>query len=206
MSVDAHSARRFGDRLLLAVVDAAFAESASRAGDACACRVGCTACCQGPFPITALDAWRLREGLASLEASDRERAAAVQARAETAVERMREGFPGDPATGVLGDDERVEEAFCERHADMPCPALDPASGVCDLYVARPISCRTSGPPVRFGDQDVPQCRLWFQGASPETIARCRVEPDPEDQERDLLESVNAEGETGETFVAFALLP
>lgn len=202
--MDPYSARRFGDRLLLAVVDAAFADSARRAGDGCACRVGCTECCHAPFPINALDAWRLREGLAVIESAEPGRAAAIRARVEASVERLRAGFPGDAATGMLGDDEHAEEAFCEAHSTLPCPALDPATGACDLYQWRPVSCRTFGPPIRFDEQNLPPCRLWFQGESLETIERCRVEPDPEDQERDLLEAVNAEGEVGETFVAFAL--
>jgi hypothetical protein len=42
------------------------------------------------------------------------------------------------------------------------------------------------------------------GAPPEAIEHARVEPDPEEAERDLLEAVNAEGEVAETFVAFAV--
>ena len=204
MTADRYSARRIGDRLLLDVVDAAFADSTRRAGTWCACRVGCTECCHGPFPVNALDAWRLREGLAALEALDPERAEAVRARARDAVQQMTAGFPGEVETGMLGADERAEDTFCERHAKLACPALDPATGACDLYASRPISCRTFGPPVRFGEQELAPCRLWFADAPREVVETARVEPDPEDQERDLLETVNAEGETGDTFVAFAL--
>lgn len=201
---DPFTDRRLGDRVLLRLVDEAFAQSASRAGSACACRPGCTECCLGPFPVNALDAWRLKEGLAALEARDPSRAGAVRARARAAVELLTPGFPGDPVSGLLHDDEAAEEAFCEKHAAVPCPALDPASRHCDLYDARPISCRTYGPPVRFGEQVLPPCRLWFVGAAPEAIERARVQPDPEDKERDLLDAVNADGDVGETFVAFAL--
>jgi Fe-S-cluster containining protein len=200
---DRISFRRQGDRLLLVLVDAAFAESAGRASRWCACRPGCTECCQGPFPINALDAWRLREGLEMLEARDPERAAAVRERAGATVRLMTPDFPGDPATGILGDDERAEEGFCERHASLPCPALDLPTGTCDLYESRPISCRTYGPPLRFGDQSLAPCRLWFQGAPPDAIEHARVEPDPEDRERDLLEAVS-DGMAGDTLVAFVL--
>lgn len=204
MNPDNRLARRLGDRLLLAVVDEAFAESARRAGGWCVCRVGCTECCLGPFPINALDAWRLRDGLAVLAECDAPRAAAVRARARSAVEAMTAGFPGEATTGALGGDDRVEEAFCEQHAALPCPALDPATGACDLYQWRPVSCRTSGPPVRFGEQELPPCRLWFVGAAPDVVERSRVEPDPEDRERDLLEAVSGEDDACDTFVAFAL--
>jgi Fe-S-cluster containining protein len=205
VDTDHLSARRLGDRLLLDVVDAAFTESARRAGQWCACRVGCTECCRGPFPINALDAWRLREGLESLRAADPSRAEAVRSRAAHAVKTMTAGFPGDAARGELADDKRAEDAFCERFATLPCPALDPVSGACDLYAWRPMSCRTFGPPVRFGEQQLPPCRLWFDHAPASTVEQACVEPDPEDRERDLLEMVTADIDPGDTFVAFALV-
>jgi Fe-S-cluster containining protein len=204
MAADPLWVRRVGDRLLLDAVDAAFAESARRAGPACACRVGCTECCQGPFPVNALDAWRLREGLRVLEEKDPERAEAVRRRARAAVQEMAEAFPGNRETGELTDDEQAEEAFCERFRALACPALDPATGACDLYEARPISCRTYGPPVRFGAQDLPPCRLWFAQSSPAAIEAARVEPDPDDRERELLEDAEGDSRPGDTIVAYAL--
>lgn len=203
MAVDPLMVRRVGDRLLLEAVDAAFAESARRAGPGCACRVGCTECCQGPFPVNALDAWRLRTGLRALQEGEPARAEAVRARARAAVDLMAEAFPGDRETGELANDEQAEESFCERFASLPCPALDPATGACDLYEARPISCRTYGPPVRFGAQDLPPCRQWFADAPPEAIEGARVEPDPEDRERELLADAERDA-PGDTIVAFAL--
>jgi Fe-S-cluster containining protein len=205
MPSESLSARRLGDRLLLQEVDAAFTESARRAGPACACRVGCTECCMGPFPINALDAWRLREGLRALDEASPTTAQAVRARARAAVDLVAETFPGPRGTGTLGNDEDAEEAFWERFASLPCPALDPATGACDLHEWRPVSCRTYGPPVRFGTQALPQCRLWFVGAPASAIEDARVEPDPEDRERGLLASVEQDANGGDTIVAYALL-
>ena len=61
-----------GDQALIQIVDAALAEAARKSGPWLVCRPGCTGCCMGPFPITQLDARRLREGLAELESRDRE--------------------------------------------------------------------------------------------------------------------------------------
>lgn len=185
------------DSRLLRVVDDAFAEAARRAGSHLACRPGCTECCHGPFPINALDARRLREGLSELAARDPERAAAVRRRAQDQLPRLREGFPGDPETGILEED---DEPYFTRHGALPCPALDPGTGRCDLYTHRPLSCRTFGPPVRFGESDLPPCRLCFVDASPETVEACRVEPDPDGLEDCLLDEIEDE----ETLVAFAL--
>jgi Fe-S-cluster containining protein len=197
---------RRGDALLLRRADAALAEGARRAGARLACRVGCTECCHGPFPITLLDARRLAEGLRDLRSRDPHRAEAIERRARGDVRALRRGFPGDPATGRLSEDEAAAEAFFARHGGRPCPALDPRRGACELYEARPLTCRTFGPPVRIGSESLPPCRLCFVGASPRAVARCRVKIDPEELEDRLLRRLFREGEpaAAETVVAFAL--
>ena len=186
------------DRRLLRVIDEAMSEAAARAGDRLACRPGCTECCHGPFPINGLDARRLRAGLALLPP---ERAAAIVERAERLLPALRDGFPGDPATGTLRDSEDADEYF-SRHAGLPCPVLDPETGRCDLYEHRPLSCRTFGPPVRIGEADLPPCRLCFVGATPEEIDSCRIEPDPHGVEDRLVDRFRA---GDETLIALALL-
>jgi Fe-S-cluster containining protein len=193
------------DRRLLKVIDEAMTEAARRAaredgGSWLACRPGCTECCHGPFPINRLDARRLREGLAELAARDPERAAAVVERARAQRPLLREGFPGDPTTGALGDDDEAADPYFARHGSLPCPALDPETGRCDLYAHRPLSCRTFGPPVRIGESALPPCRLCFQGAAESTVEACRVEPDPQGVEDRILARLGDE----ETLVAIAL--
>jgi Fe-S-cluster containining protein len=170
-----------GDESLIRIVDAAMAEAARKSGHWLVCRPGCSDCCNGPFPITQLDARRLREGLAELERSDRQRAARVRERARQAV--------GDAAAD-----------------DDPCPALDPSTGTCDLYAARPITCRIFGPPVRWGSDAVGVCELCFHGASDEEIAACGVEVDPRGLESQLSSELEeSTGVRGETSVALALV-
>jgi Fe-S-cluster containining protein len=195
-----------GDERLLRRVDAALEAGAARAGPHLVCRSGCTECCLGPFPIGWLDARRLAEALDALEAHDPRRARAIRSRARRARERMQRGFPGDPASGRLSQDEAARERFFDRHAALPCPALDPRSGACELYSARPLSCRSYGPPVRIGGEDLPPCRLCFVSASPAEIERGRVDVDPEQAEDRLLRRLHRAGEPGavETLVAHAL--
>jgi Fe-S-cluster containining protein len=172
-----------GDAGLIRIVDAAVAEAARKSGPWLVCRPGCAECCLGPFAISQLDARRLRLGLADLAARDPERAAAVHERARDAV--VRHG-------GTFGDDE-------------PCPALDPETRLCDLYSARPITCRTFGPPVRCGPDAIGVCELCFQGASEAEIAACEVEADPDGHEARLQKELeSATGVTGDTIVAFVL--
>jgi Fe-S-cluster containining protein len=193
------------DRDLIQIVDAAMAEAARRSGPWLVCRMGCTECCMGPFPINQLDARRLRRGLAELDAHDPERAGRVHERARQYVARISRDFPGDPVTGVLAAGEEAEARFANFAEDEPCPALDPETGACDLYAARPITCRTFGPPVRTGAEAVGVCELCFHGATDAEIAACEVESDPDGVESAVLSDLEeATGARGHTIVAFCL--
>jgi Fe-S-cluster containining protein len=97
-----------------------------------------------------------------------------------------------------------EEALPQSMDDVPCPALDPESGWCDLYDARPIMCRTFGPVTKTGEGSFAACELCYSGATDEQIAECAVEIDPEGRELELLEQLGAAGENRLTLVAYAL--
>jgi Fe-S-cluster containining protein len=186
------------DEHLIQIVDAAMAEAVARSGHWLACRLGCFDCCLGPFPITQLDAVRLCDGLRGFDENDPARAARVRQRAQAAIERMRRAYPNDPVRSVLEQGEAFD--------DDPCPALDPETGACDLYAARPITCRTFGPAVRIGADSMAICELCYRGASDEEIATCEVEVDPENLESRLVQELETStGVRGETIVAFALL-
>jgi Fe-S-cluster containining protein len=141
-----------------------------------------------------------------LSAAAPERAGALRGRARQAVERLAAGYPGDPRTGRLSEGEPVLDRFFERHRSLPCPALNPDSGRCELYDRRPVPCRSYGPPARFGDELVAPCPLCFDGATDERIEACRIEPDREALEERIIAGMGAAGGGGwETLVAFALL-
>jgi Fe-S-cluster containining protein len=193
-----------GDQKLIQIMDAALADVSRRSGDWLACRPGCTQCCVGVFAINQLDAARLQRGLRKLEAEAPERAAVVRQRARDAVSRLSANFPGDPATGILGDSAECIEAFDEFGNDEPCPALDPQSGLCELYQSRPVTCRVFGPPVR-SEGGLGVCELCFQGASSDEIAACEMVADPENLEERLLAEVEKRSRRrGDTIIAFCL--
>ncbi|HTW49313.1 MAG TPA: YkgJ family cysteine cluster protein [Acidobacteriaceae bacterium] len=192
-----------GDTRLVQIVDAATADAARRAGAWVKCAPGCTQCCIGVFAISQLDAARLRAGLADLERSDPARAAAVRERAEEAVDKLAADFPGDARTGIL-DEERGDK-FEHFANDEPCPALDPASGLCDLYSARPMTCRVFGLPLRT-DGGLGVCELCFVGATEAEIAACELRTRAEALESRLqAEAEQSAGVRGETIVAWALV-
>jgi len=192
------------DRRLIQIVDAALADATRRSGPFLVCRPGCTQCCIGPFPISQLDVARLQAGLAEVDRTDPSRATRVRNRARDSIARLTLAFPGDPKTGILDDD---QSAFDEFANDEPCPALDPATGTCDLYAHRPMTCREFGPPVRLEDEGpnaYSVCELCFQGATPEEVAACELIPDPDGLESELIEQLEDAGHRGQTIVAFAI--
>ena len=69
------------DADLIQITEAALADSYARAGSWMACKPGCHQCCIGVFPITTLDATRLRKALATTNPTT---AAHIRRRAEEA--------------------------------------------------------------------------------------------------------------------------
>jgi Fe-S-cluster containining protein len=186
-------------------MDAALADATRRSGKWLTCRPGCTQCCVGVFSISKLDALRLREGLRELQNEKPARAMKVLERARASAERLAPGYPGNTRTGILGRDPESQARFENFAYEEPCPVLDPETGLCDLYTARPITCRSFGPPVRT-EAGIGVCELCFQGASEEEIAACEMEVDPGNLESELLREIGSNPNGAEqTTVTFALV-
>ena len=191
-----------GDNQLVQIVNAATADAARRSGDWLKCRPGCTQCCIGVFPISQLDALRLRHGLSDLERTDALRADAIRRRARESAARLKPDFPGNFETGQLDEDNPSFTGFAN---DEPCPVLDPTTGTCDLYAARPTTCRVFGLPIRSAD-GIGVCELCFDGASDAEILSAELQTDWTSLEENLnTEAERNTGRTGSTIVAFALL-
>jgi Fe-S-cluster containining protein len=203
------------DAQLIQIVDAALADATRRAGPHLACRPGCTQCCYGAFAISPLDALRLRTAMVSMTDAQPAQAAAIAERASQYLAKFGTGFPGDQATGILGTSQEDLAAFEDFANDVPCPALDPESGLCDLYAARPMTCRVFGPPVRMSqaqpasqetgdDEGLAVCELCFTEASAEEIAATEMTV-PYAEERLLLDQLQQdEPGTGDTIIAYCL--
>ena len=188
-----------GDQQLVQIMDSALAEAARRAGAWLACRPGCTQCCHGAFGINALDVARLQAGMAALRAIDPLRAEALEVRARDWIAELGAEFPGDAETGILGSSEEDQARFEDFADEAACPALNPETGLCDVYQWRPMTCRVFGPPVRVGDA-LGCCELCFVGTDEEEIAACEMLVPHELEERLVKEM----GDVRETVVAYAL--
>jgi Fe-S-cluster containining protein len=194
------------DSQLVQIMDTELARVARISGSHLACRPGCTQCCHGAFTISPLDDARLRAGMDSLRHSDPARAATIENRALSWIVEHGAAFPGDIVTGILGTSDADREAFEDFANDATCPALDPSTGLCDVYEFRPMTCRVFGPPVRVESEDpndsaLACCELCFIDADEETIAACEMHP-PHALEAELLSEMHSKAET---VVAFALI-
>ena len=215
---------------LIQIADQAMSEAARRSGSWLICKPGCTQCCHGSFEITALDAHRLRRGLLDLTAADPGRAGRVRQRAVESFKRIAAELhnPKEPSEGharsavnqsdaaslaakeVFGTESPQVDTAARLEVDVddndPCPALDPATGTCDLYEWRPMTCRVFGPPVRVEPEGIGVCELCFQGATEQQIAECLVDPDPDGMESEILTALEQmSGFHGPTSVAEALI-
>jgi Fe-S-cluster containining protein len=197
---------RIQNRDFVALIDGAFADAAIRSGPHLLCHPGCAQCCVGVFAIGSADALRLKQGFATLEQADPERARRVQIRAAASWQRLAPSFPGDSASGRLDADQNGDPAdgFQEFANEEPCPALDPEHGTCDLYASRPETCRVFGPPIASGE-GYGICELCFQTATAQEIAHAAITPPAEELSASLNRAAVAAGESpASTIVAFAL--
>jgi Fe-S-cluster containining protein len=191
-----------GDAELVQIMDLALAQTAQRAGKWLACRPGCTQCCHGAFAINGLDAARLAAGMEALDIREPQKANGIRERASAWIAEFAVNFPGDPDAGILGTTEEEQELFEDFANDAPCPALNPSTGLCDVYQWRPMTCRIFGPPVRMGEGEaLGCCELCFVGASEAEIAACEM-PVPHALEEQLVADMK---DAAQTVVAYALM-
>jgi Fe-S-cluster containining protein len=189
--------------MLFTILNAALASTTARSGNWLACKPGCHQCCVGVFPISQYDAENLRTALTQ---TDPATAGRIRTRAVASRARLTRNFPGDPATGLLFTHPDHESAFDDFANDEPCPVLDPTTGTCDLYDARPIQCRTFGPPIRNEDNGLGVCELCFIDAPAAEVARCEMDQSWRPLEDSLITAAEQRtGLQGPTLIAFALL-
>lgn len=187
------------DGALVRAVDAACGEAVRKGGAHIACRRGCTECCVGAFPISQADAARLERGLEELQLRDPGRASAVRQRARDMMSRI------VPEASALAVDEALIDALIASAEDEACPALDPQTGLCNLYEYRPLTCRMFGPALRSPSGGIGVCELCFEGATDENIDACAVDLDSDALEAPLIEAIeNATGKRGSTIIAAVL--
>lgn len=132
-------------------LDRWFADTAQRHPGVIPCRAGCSACCHGPFDISAADTLLLREGIESLSPADRE---SVSVKGEALLAQIRKQAPEwKPPYDIAGLGEERFDGIVESLAEVPCPMLD-ERGSCMVYQYRPLVCRLIGLPMMTAEGEL----------------------------------------------------
>lgn len=138
------------------------------------CRLGCTACCYGPFDISPAEAEEVATAVARLPEPLRTE---IRQRSLAQLQQMQELLPEwDLSRGLELIDEAHLDAACEALADSPCPALGP-DGACTIHGSRPSTCRIMGLGIRTRTGAVLENACPIQSRFPRY---CSLEPVPLD--------------------------
>ena len=115
------------------------------------CARGCSACCNGPFDISAADAQLVAAAVDRLDATTRSE---VAARSASQVEMYARILPAwEHPWDVEEIDDGEFDTLADALAGVPCPAVS-ANGSCLIYDDRPATCRMTGLAMRTPQQDV----------------------------------------------------
>lgn len=146
------------------------------------CRVGCHACCIGPFPITILDSQRLQEGLKKIPKATQER---LQQRASEQIVALEKAYPELARSPFLNhvDDSQIDHIVSD-FSQVPCPALG-TEGRCEIYEYRPLVCRSMGIPVEENG-------ITYGACGVQTFVPIKRVPPAQREEEDALASREAE--------------
>jgi Fe-S-cluster containining protein len=153
---------------LLSTLDTWFRDGASAAGASVVpCRSGCSACCHGPFDISAADAREVARGVAQLPDPV---ARGVLRRAHAQLLAGGEAVPQWQAPWRPVDvGEEAFDAMCDALESAPCPALDPGTGACLIHEHRPATCRITGLGMMTAEGDLLENVCPIQQRFPEYL-------------------------------------
>jgi Fe-S-cluster containining protein len=127
-------------RALLERLDDWTAQARNRHAGVIPCARGCTACCHGPFDVSAADIVLLLEGFAAMP-GDQQRRVFAQAEHITArIAAVEPAWRAPHDVGELGEDRF--DALTMALASEPCPFL--LDGACSIHADRPSVCRVMG--------------------------------------------------------------
>lgn len=119
------------------------------------CRKGCAACCRMLVPLSAPEAFALREWVKSRPAEQQVRIAVrfAEAKSQLLSHSLWEGLSELCEASVPLNDDALEDVNREYYAlRMPCPFLE--EDICTMYEERPAACRellVTSPPDRCDD-------------------------------------------------------
>ncbi len=130
-------------------VDAFFAAVLQRHPTQLQCQQGCHGCCQAGLSVSAIEAAAIRDYLRSLPLDDRARLKAL----------LQAGTSSN----------RTAPAHAARNASC---ALLTQDGLCTIYPARPLVCRSQGLPLAYAPELIPEQALRFRAKDGRAVVLC----------------------------------
>ncbi len=135
-------------KALVQQVDMAFEKVQKEYDDCVRCKVGCADCCHALFDLTLIEAVYIKQKFDSKFAKEgREELIERANQADRQTCRIKRQAYKEHQDGK-SEQEILEEMATKR---VRCPLLN-SEDQCDLYDARPITCRLYGVPTVIGDQ------------------------------------------------------
>jgi Fe-S-cluster containining protein len=135
-------------KALVKQVDAIFQKVQEEYGACVTCKKGCSDCCHALFDLTLIEALYLKSQFdAVFETQDREVIVERANRSDRQVHKLKR------RAHKAFQDGKSQEAILEEMAAQRnrCPLLNDINQ-CELYAARPITCRLYGIPTAIGGQ------------------------------------------------------
>lgn len=133
---------------LVRQVDLAFQKVQQEYDDCVRCKVGCADCCHALFDLTLIEAIYIKQQFDTKYPEEgREELIEKANKADRQVYQIKRQAHKDHQSGKT-QEQILEELAAKR---VRCPLLN-SQDQCDLYEARPITCRLYGVPTVIGDQ------------------------------------------------------
>jgi len=166
--------------------DALFQRVWRQCPDEVACDNGCTDCCYALFDLSLVEAMYIN--LAFQQKLDEAKRGEILERADQAdrqTHKLKYYIAKEQKKGK-DTSEILQQAGSYR---VRCPLLDD-QGRCELYEARPVTCRIYGIPMAIGNETHTCSRSGFvQGGQYPTVYMDRIQDRLMDMSRRLVESI-----------------
>lgn len=134
---------------LAAEVDAVFGKVKAACQQEVRCEVACADCCHAPFDVTLVEALAINKRFNELHPKGDERFRLTEAANRADREHYRLKHKAWKAHKAGIPDEKIVEDFARER--IRCALLSEENR-CEMYDARPVTCRLYGAPLNIGGQ------------------------------------------------------
>jgi Fe-S-cluster containining protein len=174
---------------LVQLADQIFDKMSKAYPDAVTCRIGCADCCYALFDLTLIEALYINDKFNQIYGGPQREALLETAnRVDRTLAKIKRQAMHDLRQGKSEDDILLDLA----RVRVRCPLLD-ADDRCELYDARPITCRLYGIPTSIGDKGRTCCISGFEnGRQYPTVKLDLIHQQLQQISTELIRDLNSE--------------